>query len=155
MVGLLLAVVMGMAGCGGGGSGGGGGATATADTPTGSDAAITAAVETAKATISAKMKDPASTTFRYLATYRIGSDNTVCGEVNAKNSFGAYVGYQAFYYRPSTSSLFQYVQQTPSTGSNSYLIDSATATLIRTVCSNITSAEASAAESAYIKTLLP
>ena len=114
------------------------------------DAAINAAVDNAKAKISAMMKDPASTTFQKLAAFRIGSDDTVCGEVNAKNGFGAYVGYKAFYYRPKTDSTFTFTQQTNTTGFAGPAVDAAAATLISTVCGNITSAEADTARIAYM-----
>lgn len=51
----------------------------------------------AKETISREMKDPSSTQLRDVyATSRGLGDDTVCGEVNAKNSFGAYVGFRSF-----------------------------------------------------------
>jgi hypothetical protein len=40
------------------------------------------------------LKDPGSANFRSVAVYRNGK--LVCGEVNAKNSFGAYAGYEEF-----------------------------------------------------------
>lgn len=40
------------------------------------------------------MRDPESATFRNLAT----TDAGTCGEINAKNGFGAYTGFQRFYY---------------------------------------------------------
>ena len=60
------------------------------------------AIELAKSEISAPMKDPDSTKFRYLRYKDISTDQDgvvkgyVCGEVNAKNSFGAYAGYNKF-----------------------------------------------------------
>lgn len=45
-------------------------------------------------------KDPESAKYRNIRTYRTGmGDDVVCGEVNGKNSFGAYVGYKPFYIR--------------------------------------------------------
>ena len=38
------------------------------------------------------MKDPDSTKFRNVIEY----ENSVCGEVNSKNSYGAYSGFQDF-----------------------------------------------------------
>ncbi len=55
----------------------------------------------AKAAQAAQFKDPGSAQFR--GTYVIRWDDkgreiyTLCGEVNAKNSFGAYVGFAPFY----------------------------------------------------------
>ncbi len=40
-----------------------------------------------------RLKDPYSTKFKDV---RIASDGTMCGEVNAKNSYGAYIGYTTF-----------------------------------------------------------
>jgi hypothetical protein len=43
-------------------------------------------------------KDPDSATFRNLTTSPVeeDGDQLVCGELNAKNSYGAYTGYQRF-----------------------------------------------------------
>lgn len=46
----------------------------------------------AKDTVSRDMKDPASVQFRDVKA----TDAAVCGEVNAKNSYGAYVGFRRF-----------------------------------------------------------
>ncbi|MBP7485115.1 MAG: hypothetical protein KA781_07400 [Aquabacterium sp.] len=113
------------------------------------------AIDEAKKQVASRMKDPASTVFKNLVVYRVDSDATVCGEFNAKNGFGAYVGYKRFYYRPSASGMFGFVYQTDSTGTNSFVINSATNTLIDTVCSDVTKDEADAAENLYIKTILP
>lgn len=42
-----------------------------------------------------KMKDPSSVKFRDVNVYL--DHRLVCGQVNAKNSFGAYAGYTRFY----------------------------------------------------------
>ena len=47
----------------------------------------------AKEAVKLKLKDPDSAQFRNVRTVRVG---LVCGEVNAKNSMGGYVGYTAF-----------------------------------------------------------
>ena len=48
-----------------------------------------------RANVASMMKDPASVTFQNL---RIATDNsTLCGEVNAKNGFGGYVGFRPFF----------------------------------------------------------
>jgi uncharacterized protein YqjF (DUF2071 family) len=60
------------------------------------------------------------------------------------------VGYKAFYYRPKTSSTFIFTQQTSTTGLQGVTVDAAAATLIATVCSNITSAQADTAQIAYM-----
>jgi hypothetical protein len=53
----------------------------------------------ARQAVSASMIDPHSTQFRNLR--KIGPD--ICGEVNAKNRMGAYVGYTPFLYRLNQS----------------------------------------------------
>jgi len=54
-------------------------------------------VRKAKSAITSKFKDPDSAKFRSL--YISNKDvPTLCGEVNAKNSYGAYVGYRGFIY---------------------------------------------------------
>ena len=55
-----------------------------------------------QATTAYDLKDPDSATFRnvrYLAIERPSGkvDNLVCGEINGKNSFGAYAGYRTFH----------------------------------------------------------
>lgn len=58
-------------------------------------------VEIAKSAVRNIMKDPESTRFGdgYQA-YRLGNgDDVICGSVNAKNSYGGYVGYSPFYVR--------------------------------------------------------
>lgn len=47
-------------------------------------------------------KDPGSAQFRNITAYRVATgDLAVCGEVNGKNGFGAYVGFKTFYIRLS------------------------------------------------------
>jgi hypothetical protein len=53
---------------------------------------------TAKERVSATMRDPSSTQFRNVV---IGPTGAVCGEVNAKNGYGAYAGFTAFIYSDS------------------------------------------------------
>ena len=50
--------------------------------------------------VKASLRDPDSAEFRNLAAYndaRLGK--VICGEVNAKNAYGGYVGYLAFIYK--------------------------------------------------------
>lgn len=60
------------------------------------------AIDLAKTEISHDMKDPASTQFRDISTKQVGEKEDgsvvmlVCGEVNSKNSFGAYSGFSSF-----------------------------------------------------------
>lgn len=50
--------------------------------------------------IAQDLKDPSSAQFRGLRTFALGNGERItCGEVNGKNSFGAYVGFQPFYVR--------------------------------------------------------
>ena len=42
-----------------------------------------------------RLKDPSSATFRNTRVYH-AITHVVCGEVNSKNSFGGYIGYQRF-----------------------------------------------------------
>jgi hypothetical protein len=46
--------------------------------------------------IAGRLKDPESATFRNVFVSRLSGTPLVCGEVNAKNSFGGYVGFQRF-----------------------------------------------------------
>ncbi|MBB6578011.1 hypothetical protein HNP33_002079 [Comamonas odontotermitis] len=58
-----------------------------------------ALVAKAKAEVSKDFKDPESANFRNLGVYKSKTGKgrvSVCGEVNAKNAFGAYVGYRPF-----------------------------------------------------------
>jgi hypothetical protein len=50
----------------------------------------------AKANVTANLKDPASAQWRGL--YISGSKMpALCGEINGKNSYGAYIGFRRFY----------------------------------------------------------
>lgn len=60
-------------------------------------------IDDAKGMVSASLKDPDSATFKNVKVYRVKNKNTcdvnvsaVCGAVNAKNSYGGYVGYSNF-----------------------------------------------------------
>jgi hypothetical protein len=54
----------------------------------------------AKVAIAREMKDPDSVQFRNVRVVHLGSLKNVCGEVNAKNSYGAYIGFSQFIYYP-------------------------------------------------------
>lgn len=58
-------------------------------------------VALAKSAVQNIMKDPESTRFRngYQAYQFSNGDTVICGSVNAKNSYGGYVGYKPFYVR--------------------------------------------------------
>lgn len=59
------------------------------------------AIETAQAFFKKTLKDPDSAQFRNIVV-RKSSDGKgifgVCGEINAKNSYGGYVGFRPFYF---------------------------------------------------------
>lgn len=60
----------------------------------GGDAAFVAA---AKVVVTQGLKDPESAKFKGLGIYKSTSGlNYLCGEMNAKNSYGAYTGYVRF-----------------------------------------------------------
>jgi hypothetical protein len=68
-------------------------------------AATDALFAKAKRVLSRDLKDPESTRFdglvrRVMPNARGEPTEVVCGRMNAKNSFGAYVGYRAFAYLP-------------------------------------------------------
>jgi hypothetical protein len=56
-------------------------------------------VADAKRAVADTFKDPDSVKFRDLGVYQRynSGQRFLCGEVNAKNSYGAYVGYKTFY----------------------------------------------------------
>lgn len=49
-----------------------------------------------KAAIAYDLKDPDSAKFRNVRAGLRGKDYMVCGEINGKNSYGAYSGYRPF-----------------------------------------------------------
>lgn len=53
------------------------------------------------------LKDPSSAAFRNTFVSRATGSPMVCGEVNAKNSFGGYVGYKRFIAGGSTIQLLE------------------------------------------------
>lgn len=56
------------------------------------------AITLVKSDVSNYFKDPSSTMFRNVVSVDRGNSQwAVCGEVNAKNGFGGYVGYIQFY----------------------------------------------------------
>lgn len=67
-----------------------GASTANASTPE------QEAINQAKARVSYNMKDPDSAKFRNVRAAQRGKNIMVCGEINAKNSYGAYAGFKPF-----------------------------------------------------------
>ena len=58
-----------------------------------SDKARQRTIEKAKEAVRSNLKDPYSAQFRKIIVW---NSSTVCGEVNAKNTYGGYVGYTRF-----------------------------------------------------------
>lgn len=56
-----------------------------------------AEMQRAKEAVSAQLKDPESARFKDVVFRSLKNGFAVCGQVNAKNSFGGYVGFRAFY----------------------------------------------------------
>ena len=50
----------------------------------------------AQEAVEAKLKDPDSADFRDIKVHHVGTKTAVCGEVNAKNGFGGYTGFERF-----------------------------------------------------------
>ena len=58
---------------------------------------IRVVIEKGKSAVSYAMKDPESTKFREITVHKKSSGPyMVCGQINAKNSYGGYIGYQGF-----------------------------------------------------------
>jgi len=53
-------------------------------------------IEVTKQAVAQSMKDPDSAQFKNMAVID-GKTRAVCGEVNARNSYGGYVGFRQFY----------------------------------------------------------
>jgi hypothetical protein len=72
---------------------------ASVTTGTANAATTISIIKKAEASICATLKDCESARFRN-ETVKMGADGTpiVCGEVNAKNSYGGYGGFQGFIY---------------------------------------------------------
>jgi hypothetical protein len=58
-------------------------------------------VSTAKELVARDLKDPSSAQFRNVKR----GERAVCGEVNAKNSYGAYIGFRHFYVESGEASI--------------------------------------------------
>ena len=62
-------------------------------------------VDQARAAVLSSLRDPNSAEFRNVYA---NAKNIVCGTVNAKNAFGGYAGFSAFWYDPKTGEAFLY-----------------------------------------------
>lgn len=54
-------------------------------------------IEATQKSIADSFKDPDSAKFRNVTVLDAGKTKAICGEVNAKNSYGGYVGFRSFY----------------------------------------------------------
>lgn len=54
------------------------------------------AVADAKKLAASELRDPASAQFRNVREVTTAAGKAVCGEINAKNAYGGYVGFQDF-----------------------------------------------------------
>ncbi|WP_050874214.1 hypothetical protein [Comamonas testosteroni] len=61
------------------------------------DAPFTADEKKVRAALEERLKDAESARVRRLHVSKVDGTLHLCGEVNAKNSYGAYVGYEKFY----------------------------------------------------------
>ncbi|WP_461344569.1 hypothetical protein [Brevundimonas sp. GN22] len=57
-------------------------------------------IKEAKKDVASVMHDPSAAEFRNLRVVKTGSMSVVCGEVNGKNRYGAYVGFTRFMSSP-------------------------------------------------------
>jgi len=64
-------------------------------------------IDEAKKAVEEVLLDPGSVTYRTIITKKNDGYVTVCGEVNAKNSLGGYVGYKPFIYNASGTKTLQ------------------------------------------------
>lgn len=56
-------------------------------------------VKKAQEEVAAELSDPASAQFRQVRVIKqVGGTEAVCGEINAKNAYGGYVGFKDFAY---------------------------------------------------------
>ena len=89
-------------------------ALVTAPAVAGETAASTALVVKARRAVAETLKDAPSARFRLV---RKGNDRDrvrVCGEVNSKNGFGGYTGFQKFVYFSDTGETFILDEDSPS-----------------------------------------
>lgn len=65
-------------------------------------------IKKAKETVANELRDPESAQFRNIITKKTNEFGgvTVCGEVNGKNAYGGYVGYQRFVNNPPSDRVY-------------------------------------------------
>lgn len=60
----------------------------------------------ARSAVKAALKDPYSAQFGAFSAFQLDNgDRVYCGKVNAKNSYGGYIGYQTFFVRKRGNSI--------------------------------------------------
>jgi hypothetical protein len=85
--------------------------------------AVSAETELAQALVADSLKDPASAQFRGVESFILSTgDRVVCGEVNAKNSYGGYAGFSPFYVRHAGATVKRIYVDGP--GGLSFAVDS-------------------------------
>lgn len=71
-------------------------------------------IDSAKSAVARDLLDPESATFRDVTLFAKPNGSTrVCGQVNAKNRFGGYVGYVGFVHDPGARKTVFELQQPP------------------------------------------
>jgi hypothetical protein len=85
------------------------------------------ALSAAQESLKQSLKDPSSAQFRNVRLVTFGSGKVICGEVNAKNSYGGYVGFKRFVASP-------YQSETERTGGRYPEIDSLSNTGLNSAC---------------------
>lgn len=58
--------------------------------------------------VQSKLSDPESARFRNVRLEQYLTHLIVCGEVNAKNAYGGYVGFRSFMASPRSAAIYQY-----------------------------------------------
>lgn len=66
------------------------------------------AIQLAKESVQLGLKDPESAQFRNVRLVGYNGSKVICGEVNAKNSYGGYVGHKKFIASPSGAKVESY-----------------------------------------------
>lgn len=82
-------------------------------------AVVQAEVDRFKAVLTERFKDPSSAQFKNVVAYGVAKPlriSFMCGQVNAKNSYGAYIGYKRFFMIGTSASEIEDAK-------NSYVID--------------------------------
>lgn len=97
----------------------------------GSDAGVPKdLLQTLTSRIAKEAFDPAAVQFRNLRTKQMDDwGTTLCGEVNGKNRFGGYIGYQPFFYAPKADDAL-----VNAADFSDDRLRSTTATMVRTLC---------------------